>query len=73
MVALAAEADELVVLPDDLRGALGEVERERRLVSAEVVDVEDKLFGEELRRAPDNPANTRVDEAVLDLVSYGEI
>jgi hypothetical protein len=38
---MLAEADQLVVLADDLRGAFGEVEREGGLVGAEVVDVED--------------------------------
>src|SRR5271156_3275241 len=56
-VAALAEADELVVLADDLAGALGKVERERGLFGAEVVDVEDKFLGQEFRRAPDNPAD----------------
>jgi hypothetical protein len=60
-----AEPDELVVLTDDLRGALGEVEGEGGLVRAEVVDVEDELLGEELGRAPDYPADTGVDKSVL--------
>ena len=42
-VALLAEADELVVLADDLAGATGEVEGEGGLISAEVVDVEDEF------------------------------
>jgi hypothetical protein len=46
-------ADELVVLGDDLAGALGEVEREGGLVGAEVVDVEDELLGQVLLVAPD--------------------
>jgi hypothetical protein len=45
--------DELVVLGDDLAGALGEVEREGGLVGAEVVDVEDELLGQVLLVAPD--------------------
>lgn len=65
LIALLAEADELVVLADDLGGALGEVEREGGLLGAEVVDVEDEVLGEVLVRAPDDPANTGVDEAVL--------
>lgn len=36
-----AEADELVVLADDLGGTFGEVEGEGGLFSAKVVDVED--------------------------------
>lgn len=42
-VALLAEADELVVLADDLGGAAGEVEGEGGLVGTEVVDVEDEF------------------------------
>jgi hypothetical protein len=64
-IATLAKADELVVLTDDLRGALREVEGEGCLVGAEVVDVEDELFGEELGGAPDHPADARVDEAVF--------
>jgi hypothetical protein len=60
-VAALAEADHLVVLPDDLRRALGEVEREAGLVRAEVVDVEDEFLREELGRAPHDPADTGVD------------
>lgn len=64
-VSVLAEADELVVLADDLGGALGEVEGEGGLVGAEVVDVEDELLGEELGVAPDDPADSGVDETVL--------
>ena len=42
---MLAEADHLVILAKDLRGAFGEVEGEGGLVGAEVVDVEDKLLG----------------------------
>jgi len=59
-----SEADQLVILTDDLGGAFGEVEGEGGLVSAEVVDVEHKLFGEEFGGSPDDPAYTGVDEAV---------
>jgi hypothetical protein len=62
---LEAVADELVVLRDDLAGALGEVERERGLVGAEVVDVEDEFLRQVLLAAPDAPADAGVDEAVL--------
>lgn len=64
-VSVLAEADELVVLADDLGGALGEVEGEGCLVRAEVVDVEDEFLGEELGVTPDNPADTGVYETVL--------
>ena len=62
---MLAQPDELVVLPDDLAGALAEVERERRLVGTEVVNVEDELLRQVLGAAPDDPANAGVDEAVL--------
>ena len=38
---------------------------ERRLVSTEVVDVEDELLGKVLGVAPYNPADTGVDKSVL--------
>jgi len=59
-----SETDQLVVLANNLRSALGEVEREGGLVSAEIVDVEDQLLGKVFRRPPDNPSYTRVDETV---------
>jgi hypothetical protein len=59
-----AEADQLVVLANDLGSALGEVEGERGLVGAEVVDVEDELAGQVLRGSPYDPANTGVDETI---------
>jgi hypothetical protein len=59
-----AEADELVVLADDLGGAFGEVEGEGGLVGAEVVDVEDEFLGEVFGGAPDDPAYTWVDESI---------
>ena len=49
-VSLPAEAQEVVVLPDDLVAGPGEVQRERRHVAAEVVDVEDELLGQVLLR-----------------------
>jgi hypothetical protein len=67
-VAMLAEADELVVLADDLGGSFGEVEREGGLVCAEVVDVEDEFFGEVFRASPNDPAYAWVDEAVSVLV-----
>lgn len=62
---MLAKADELVVLANDLRRSAGEVQREGSLVSTEVVDVEDQIFGQKFRVTPDHPANTRVDETVL--------
>ena len=43
-VAGLAETDQLVVLGDDLTSASREVQREGRLVGAEVVDVEDEFW-----------------------------
>ena len=57
---MLAETDELIVLSDDLGGAFGKVESERRLVCTEVVDVEDELFGEVFWFTPDDPAYTGV-------------
>jgi hypothetical protein len=61
---MLSEADQLVVLADDLGRAFGEVESEGGLVGAEVVDVEDKFFGEVFGGAPDDPAYTGINEAV---------
>jgi hypothetical protein len=69
MVTLLAETNELVVLADNLRGALGKVEGEGRLLSTEIVDVKDKLLGEVFGRTPDDPADTGVNETVLVIVS----
>ena len=63
-VAVLAKADELVVLANDLRSALGEVQGERRLVCTEVVDVEHKFFGEVLWLPPDDPSYTWVYETI---------
>jgi hypothetical protein len=63
-VTALSETDQLVVLADDLGGSFGEVEGKGGLVGAEVVDVEDELFGEVFGRAPENPADTWVDKSV---------
>ena len=55
------KTDHLVILTNDLRGAFGEVEGEGGLISTEVVNVEDELFGEVFRGTPDDPANAGVD------------
>jgi hypothetical protein len=60
-----AQTDELVVLANYLAGALAEVQGEGSLISAKVVDVEDELLRKVLGAAPDDPADTGVDEAVL--------
>ena len=59
-VAVFAKTDHLVVLADNLGGALGEVEGETGLVGAEIVDIEDKFFRQILGGAPDDPANAGV-------------
>ena len=59
-IAVLAKTDHLVVLANNLGGALGEVESERGLVGAKVVDVEDQFFRKVLGRAPDNPADAGV-------------
>jgi hypothetical protein len=61
---MLSEADELVVLSNDLGCALGEIEGEGGLVSTEIVDIEDEFFGEVFGCTPDDPAYTWVDEAV---------
>ena len=64
-VAVAAEPDEVVVLRQHHRRARGEVQREGRVGLAEVVLVEDQVLGEVGLLAEDQPADARVDEAVL--------
>jgi hypothetical protein len=61
----------LVVLANDLRGALGEVEGEGGLVGTQVVNVKHQFFGEIFWGTPDDPAYTWVYEAVPILVSEG--
>lgn len=43
----------------------GEVESEGGLIGAEVIDVEDELFGEVGLAPPDDPPNSGVDEPVF--------
>ena len=64
-VAVLAEPDQLVVLPDDLACTLAEVEGEGGLVGAEVVDIKNQFLREVLGAAPDYPADAGIDEAVL--------
>lgn len=64
-IAVLAKTDHLVVLANDLGGTLGEVEGEGCLIGAEVVDVENQFFRKVFRRAPNHPANTRVDLKVI--------
>ena len=64
-VAFAAEADERVVLRDDLAAWAGEVQVERGHGPAEVVDVEDQVLGECVGGAPQHPAAAERGEAHL--------
>lgn len=66
-VTILPETDHLVVLSNDLGGTLGEVEGERRLVCAKVIDVEDQFLRQVFRRTPNHPANTGID---LRMVRY---
>lgn len=65
LVATPTKADELIVLPDYLGRPFGEIEGDGRLISAEVVDIEDQLLGQVFRRPPDDPTYARIDEAIL--------
>lgn len=60
-VTMLAQADHLIVLANNLGCSLGEVKSETSLLSTKVVDVEDKLLGQEFRGSPNDPTNTRVD------------
>jgi len=64
-VAVLAQADQLVVLAQDLGSTTREVESKRSLISTEVVDVEDELGRQVLGVTPDAPTNTGVDKTVL--------
>jgi hypothetical protein len=57
--------DEVVVLHDDVGAGAGEVERVGLLGAAEVVQLEDQVFGEEGLVAPDDPADAGGYEAVF--------
>ena len=65
LVALEAVAHEDVVLADDLRGRATEVDGHGGLLAAEVADPEDQVLGQGLLRTPHDPADARVDQAVL--------
>ena len=60
LVALEAEAYELVVLSNNLASSLGEIQCECRLVGAEVIHVEHELLGQIDLVPPDHPADTGV-------------
>ena len=50
--------DEVIILHDNLCAGPREVERERLLGAAEVVELEDEMLGEITNIAPDNPTYT---------------
>lgn len=50
----------MVVLSDDLRGALGKVEGKGGLVGSKIVDVEDEFLRKELGGAPYTPSHTGI-------------
>ena len=60
LITMFSEANQLVILSDDLGGAFGKVQRKGGLVGSKVVDVEDEFFGKEFGRAPDTPAHAGV-------------
>jgi len=68
-----SEADQLVILTDDMGSAFREVESERGLVSSEVVDVEDEFLWKKLWCAPKNPSYTWVNEAISGTRQYVRI
>ena len=65
LVTLESEADELVVLAENLSRRAREVEAHLADFSAEVVDAERHHIGEILLVFPDHPSQTGVDEAEL--------
>ncbi len=44
-VAMFSEADQLIILANDVGGAFREVEGQRGLIGPQIVDVEDEFFG----------------------------
>lgn len=59
-IALGAQAQEVVVLGDDLGARTGKVQREGRHLAAEVVDAEHQVLGQRLGVAPDDPSDPRI-------------
>ena len=68
-VAASSQADEVVVLGDDLPGRPREVDLEDGHVASEIRDVEDQVVGEEGGVSPDDPADAERGET--ELVSGG--
>lgn len=62
-VAVEAEVDEEEVLGDDLGARAGEVEGVGFLGAAEVVELEDEVFGQVGLVPPDDPSDSSVDQA----------
>ena len=65
LVTVEAQADEVVVLTQNLRRRTREVEPYLRDVGAQIVDAERHLFGQILLVLPDDPAQARIDQSVL--------
>jgi hypothetical protein len=59
----------LVVLSNNLRSSLGEIEGEGGLVGAQIVDVENKFLGKIFWAPPDDPANTWVNKTIPEYIS----
>ena len=66
---MLAKTNHLVVLANDLRCSLGEIEGERGLIGAKVVDVEHQLLRKIFGVSPDHPSNTWVNKTVLSRIS----
>ena len=64
-VALESQVHEIEILRDDWMRRAGEVERERILDGAEVVQLEDEVLREELGGTPDDPTDTDVRKTEL--------
>lgn len=60
LIAMFSEANQLVILANDLGGAFGKVKGKGGLIGPEVVDVEDEFLGEVFGRAPDTPSHAGI-------------
>ena len=65
LVAIESEADEHEVLRDHLAARPGEVERKRRHMAAEIIDVEHEVPWQCLFVPPDDPSDARIHESIL--------
>lgn len=59
-IALETETEEVEILCDDRMRRSREVQRERVFHRTQVMELKDKVFGEILCFAPDNPAHSNV-------------